>query len=70
MSKFCAYKLLYYRKNRNSMTKSPKVHQGVFYAKDLEVARYLIWLARCPLGQIVPAREMGIDFTVPMMSPQ
>lgn len=63
-----AHKLVYYRTSKG--TKRLKVHKGIFYARDIGVLKYLVWLAGCPFGDLVEAREMGIDFTVPMMSPQ
>lgn len=65
MRKLRSHKLLYH--NRKGVI---KVHKGIFYARDADTLRFLITLARCPSGQIVPAKDVGIDFPASQYSQQ
>lgn len=65
-----AYKLVFQRWSKAKKGPRTVIDKHTFYAKDALVLKYLMRVADCPNGTIMPASHLGIEFTEPTRSAQ
>lgn len=72
MTDLVAHSLLYEVTDRKKNSMKAKIDPHTFYVRDgdVETLKFLVTLAKCPLGELILNEHIGLGYTIPNISPQ